>query len=148
MKFGLIDHTPDDVAVGDWIVLLDDRWRQTIEYRDFLAVDAQRKEMNGTPFEVIGIALPYLAVRRLNERETGTLDVRRWVFRRAERSYVQALMQQERIDTVLGSLEKGERKTNTRICPLCGAPMAETKLMCDGDWKLSCTECKFEGVLR
>lgn len=155
----------DDLNVGDFIVISgvreEDYQPAWGSYDSPFGPPRQpvTPVLTGNPFRIEAISLPFLCVTDGHHR--AGLDVRRFVFQRVTKEYVQAMVAGrsdstifssrktlERGDThpllVTGKKRKKKTKPDPKACRRCGSKMIERR-MPYAKWQLVCPDCGFEG---
>ncbi len=115
----------ENLEVGDWITIVKDRLEGEEDAINFFGMPTGRKTQpsySGKPCQVVGISLPFLALRTGNE--VMGLDIRRYEVQRLSLEYVRAFI--PKLEVGLDNCQKCGRKlriaAETRQCEECDMP--------------------------
>ena len=147
----------ETLRVGDFIVPYRDKaYRETrIVYDGYSSreVDMPPVEYNGVAAEILGIALPYLAVCELDSRRKFTVDLRRWEVRTCDREYAMLFVEEGKPyipvkgEPMINSGTKNKVLEGDR-CPKCQEKMvsfrSESVDIRYATWAMRCKKCKIE----
>ena len=104
------------------------------------------------PSEILGVSLPYLAIKYVVGGNNATVDLRRWDFAICDRKYVEAFIDEGHTYIPV----KGRPIVNTivttqsgiEICPKCKNKMIsfrpERVQLGYSNWSYRCKDCKIE----
>lgn len=140
--------------VGDFVIVYRDKFhRESKMIFDGYAskeIELGPAEYSGVPMEILGIALPYLACRNVDNNSHFTVDLRRWDVRVCDKKYVSVFVKEGDIykgvkGTVSAPISKD---TTTGLCPMCKEKMIEYRSdrveLGYSTLSMRCKKCKIE----
>lgn len=150
--------TWETFRVGDFVVPYRDKAykesRTIFDGYSSRVEDMPIPEYNGTPSEILGIALPYLAVCDIDTRRKFTVDLRRWEVRTCDREYAMLFVEEGKPyipvkgKPMIKTSPKKDKLLGADRCPKCQEGMVSFRTeQVDyryANWSMRCKKCKIE----
>lgn len=145
----------ETLRVGDFITVYRDKFHREsmIVYDGYSSreVDVPPVEYSGVPSEILGIALPFIAIRNIDTGNHYTIDLRRWDVQICTREYAKVFIPEDKAyipkkgKTLISS---SKDKADTGLCPMCNEKMIsfrpERIEYGYSNWSMRCKKCKIE----
>lgn len=144
----------EELRVGDFVIPLRDKYHRErrVEYDGWATreVETQPPDYDAVPCEILGISLPYLALKNVDNQRHFTLDLRRWDLSVCNKEYVKVFLRKDEtyITSKGKSLVGNTDSVGGSLCPMCRQKMVsfrpERVEQGYSNWSLRCKKCKIE----